>query len=370
MQVISSGNCHQSVIVVSLCEIRFGNATAGSSNMVFRGRGIYLAFTLAMCLLILITFFMVNGQYTMTRTKQRSKLELNDGTKAHLSRQSYEIKYKFKSRKFPDAIIIGVRKGGTTALRKILHCHPSIQTAQNEVVYFSHPLNYEKGLSWYIERMPLTSDNQLTIEKSPQYFLSPLAPERLYRVSKTVKTLLIVRNPLVRTVSDYYFQQRKGLSKLPFYKKVFVKGQNKTINTRTDEIKHSMYDVHYKTWLKWFPKKQIHIVNGDNLKTLSTRELNEVEKFLGVPFFFKSDMISNSTNHYYFKKCENSTEQHKGASVGSTHVLSDEKLPPDNILKAISAFLQPHAREFCRVASVKFSWCSDIYGDAKAIKFN
>ena len=334
--------------------------------MVYRGRGIYLAFTLAiLLLLILITFCMVKGN-----TNQRSKLELNSGTKAHLSRQSYEIKPEAKlTRKFPNAIIIGVRKAGTTALRKILHHHPSIQTAPNEVFYFSHPFNYKKGMSWYIGKMPLTSDDQLTIEKSPQYFLSTLAPRRLYNVSKTVKILLIVRNPLVRAVSDYYFQQRKRVSELPFFRKVFVRGDNKTINTRTDEIKHSMYGVHYNTWLKWFPKKQIHIVNGDSLKTDPIRELNEVEKFLGVPYFFKSDMISFNTNHYYFKKGENSTEQQKGASFGSRNVIIDEKLPPDNILKTVSAFLQPHATEFCRVASVNYSWCSDIYGDAKT-KFN
>ena len=330
----------------------------------------YLAFTLAnLYLLTLITFFMVSGQYTLT-TEQKSKFE-NNGTKPHLSRQSHEIKYKFK-RKFPEAIIIGVKKGGTTALRKILHCHPSIKTAPDEVVYFSNPMNYEKGLSWYInEMMPITSGSQLTIEKSPQYFVSDEAPERVYRVSKTVKILLIVRNPLVRAVSDYYFQQRKGFggprrSQLSLFRKVFVRGR---MNRRTDEIKHSMYDVHYKKWLKWFPKKQILIVNGDNLKRRSIRELNKVEKFLGVPYFFKSDMISfnKSTTHYYFKTCENSTERYTDASVGTRHVF--EKLPPDNLLKAISAFLQPHAREFCRVASVKFSWCFDIYEDAKT-KFN
>ena len=109
------------------------------------------------------------------------------------------------------------------------------------------------------------------------------------------------------------------------------------------------------------PKEANPHVNGDNLKRRSIRELNKVEKFLGVPYFFKSDMISfnKSTTHYYFKTCENSTERYTDASVGTRHVF--EKLPPDNLLKAISAFLQPHAREFCRVASVKFSWYFDIY---------
>ena len=191
-------------------------------------------------------------------------------------KQSFTVIGDMYQRRFPNAIIIGVKKGGTSALRNILKCHPSIQIANNEVVYFSHEDHYKLGMKWYIQHMPLSTKDQLTIEKSPQYFTSTITPKRLFNVSSDAKILLIVRNPLVRAVSDYYFQHRRGNNR-SFSGKIGVHGK---MNVKVDEIKGSLYNIHYRNWLKWFPKEQILIVDGDNLKVNPIEELSCVEKFL------------------------------------------------------------------------------------------
>ena len=88
-------------------------------------------------------------------------------------------------RRFPGAIIIGAKKCGTTALRQILSHHPLIEVAKKELKFFSE--HYSHGISWYIAQMPLTKKGQLTIEKSPQYFKSKIAPQRIKNISKYVK---------------------------------------------------------------------------------------------------------------------------------------------------------------------------------------
>lgn len=77
------------------------------------------------------------------------------------------------SRRLPQALIIGVRKCGTRALLEMLFLHPSIQKAAGEVHFFDRDENYKKGLEWYRKKMPHSFKGQITIEKSPSYFITP-----------------------------------------------------------------------------------------------------------------------------------------------------------------------------------------------------
>jgi [heparan sulfate]-glucosamine 3-sulfotransferase 3 len=51
------------------------------------------------------------------------------------------------SRKLPDALIIGVKKGGTRALLEFIRLHPDVRAAGSEVHFFDR--FYSKGFSWY-----------------------------------------------------------------------------------------------------------------------------------------------------------------------------------------------------------------------------
>lgn len=73
----------------------------------------------------------------------------------------------------PQCLIIGVRKCGTRALLEMLNLHPRIQKAAGEVHFFDRDENYIKGLEWYRKKMPHSFRGQITIEKSPSYFVTP-----------------------------------------------------------------------------------------------------------------------------------------------------------------------------------------------------
>lgn len=73
-----------------------------------------------------------------------SKAELTaveDGTGATGAYNGTETK------KLPQAIIIGVKKGGTRALLEFLRVHPDIRAVGAEPHFFDR--NYDKGLDWY-----------------------------------------------------------------------------------------------------------------------------------------------------------------------------------------------------------------------------
>ena len=103
----------------------------------------------------------------------------------------------------PHAIIIGVRKGGTRALLEMLNLHPAVVKASQEVHFFDSDHNYGRGVAWYRRRMPFSLPGQITIEKSPAYFVTEKVPERIFRMNSSIKLLVIVREPTTRAISDY-----------------------------------------------------------------------------------------------------------------------------------------------------------------------
>ncbi|KOB67062.1 putative Heparan sulfate glucosamine 3-O-sulfotransferase 5, partial [Operophtera brumata] len=107
------------------------------------------------------------------------------------------------ARRLPQALIIGVRKCGTRALLEMLYLHPMVQKASGEVHFFDRDENYSLGLEWYRSKMPLSFKGQITIEKSPSYFVTPEVPERVRAMNSSVRLLLIVREPVTRAISDY-----------------------------------------------------------------------------------------------------------------------------------------------------------------------
>ncbi len=106
-------------------------------------------------------------------------------------------------RRLPRLLIIGVRKGGTRALLEMLNLHPAIAMVPAEVHFFDKVEHYERGLDWYREQMPLSRPEQLTVEKSPSYYVTPEVPERVWAMNPAVQLILIVRDPVTRLLSDF-----------------------------------------------------------------------------------------------------------------------------------------------------------------------
>ena len=111
---------------------------------------------------------------------------------------------KAESERLPDALIIGVRKAGTGALRFLLSVHPDIVAATKELHFFNKEALYSLNLTHYINMLPRKKrQDQILLEKTPAYYFNPRAPERIRAAVPNVKMLLVVRNPVTRMMSEY-----------------------------------------------------------------------------------------------------------------------------------------------------------------------
>ena len=85
----------------------------------------------------------------------------------------------------------------------MLNLHPAVVKASQEIHFFDNDENYAKGIEWYRKKMPFSYPQQITIEKSPAYFITEEVPERIYKMNSSIKLLIIVREPTTRAISDY-----------------------------------------------------------------------------------------------------------------------------------------------------------------------
>uniref|UniRef100_A0A8C5GEF9 Sulfotransferase n=1 Tax=Gouania willdenowi TaxID=441366 RepID=A0A8C5GEF9_GOUWI len=125
------------------------------------------------------------------------------------------VSNSFGTKRFPQAIIIGVKKGGTRALLEFLRIHPDVRAFGAEPHFFDR--FYDRGLEWYRNLMPRTLDGQITMEKTPSYFVTKEAPGHVCTMNCQTKLIVVMGRVqdflgLKRVVSDkhFYFNQTKG----------------------------------------------------------------------------------------------------------------------------------------------------------------
>lgn len=51
--------------------------------------------------------------------------------------------------------------------------------------------------------MPPTAPHEVTVEKTPAYFISKEAPERIKNFNPAMKLIIVLRDPVIRAISGF-----------------------------------------------------------------------------------------------------------------------------------------------------------------------
>nr|XP_060633953.1 heparan sulfate glucosamine 3-O-sulfotransferase 1 [Anolis sagrei ordinatus] len=252
----------------------------------------------------------------------------------------------------PQTIIIGVRKGGTRALLEMLSLHPDIAAAESEVHFFDWEEHYGKGLQWYINQMPFSDIHQITVEKTPAYFTSSKVPERVYKMNKFTRLLLILRDPTERVLSDYtqvFFNHVQKHKPYPSIEEFLVKDGELNVNYKA--INRSLYYVHMQNWLKYFSLDYIHIVDGDKLIKDPFSEIVKVEEFLKLtPQINASNFYFNKTKGFYCLR-DSGRDRCLHESKGRAHPIVDPIL-----LEKLHRYFREPNQKFFELVGRTFDW--------------
>ena len=263
------------------------------------------------------------------------------------------MRYKHTKRRLPQAIIIGVRKGGTRALLEFLNLHPQIQAEKGEMHFFDDDETYKNGLDWYRRKMPYSFNDQLTIEKTPAYFTEEMVPERVYRMNSSIKILMTLRDPVERAISDYTQihtnKELKGRYHEPF--EDLAIDSDGEVDKSYKAIRRSLYYRHMARWLKYYNLSQFHFVNGETLVQDPVQELRKVEDFLGVEHKLTRDrFFLNKTRGFFCMKLEHK-EKCLAPSKGRQHPDI-----PTRVLHKLRKFFKPYNQRFYNQIGIDFGW--------------
>lgn len=249
------------------------------------------------------------------------------------------------TRKLPQAIIIGAKKSGTRALLKFIGAHHNVSTAGAEVHFFDR--FYHMGLEWYKQQMPLSNENQITIEKTPKYLIDPLVPERAYKMNPNLKLIVVLRNPVTRAVSEYVQSQWRKKRMLrsstndqtsmndsvKFERMLYdLKSPNKSIRQDWGIVRNGIYYKHIKQWLKYFPAEQFIFINGEQLVREPSVELNKLQLFLNLkPIIRKEHFVHNRRKGFacIIKPLDSKQVKCLSDQKGRKHPEIDEKIIND-----------------------------------------
>lgn len=201
-------------------------------------------------------------------------------------------------RRLPDFLIIGAQKSGTTFLYSLLSRHPDIIPAKVKEVHFFDK-NFHKGLLWYKTFFPFSfNKKKITGEATPYYLFHPLTPVRASKSLKSVKLIVILRNPVFRAYSHYQMNKYEGTENIFSFEEA-IKEEEGRINGEIRKIifneKYFSYNhLHFtylsrgkyyyqiQEWFKYFPSDKFLFIKSETFFANPNIELKKVYNFLGI----------------------------------------------------------------------------------------
>ncbi len=185
--------------------------------------------------------------------------------------------------KFPDFVIIGAMKCGTTVLWHNLNKHPGINMCKNwedpkiastEIRFWNNGdphRTWDKGIDWYKNLF----SGSCCGEKSANYIEEFTTMRRLYEHVPSVKLILNIRNPVDRAYSEYQMQRHR-----------LSKSFDMSLAGQRGYLYRGLYYLQImNNIMPFFLKENLHIVIQERMKTDTNGELNKVCDFLGVDHY-------------------------------------------------------------------------------------
>lgn len=272
------------------------------------------------------------------------------------SKSGEHLKFHHMKKRLPQCIIIGARKAGTRALLTYLNIHPDVVVKGPEMHFFDDDEFYHQSLESYRKQMPFSYQDQITVEKTPAYFTEVEVPERVYRMNKTIKLLLLLRDPVERTLSDYVqiAEGKKAKDKPVASFEEHVLDAKGNINRSYKAVKRSIYHKHLARWLEFFSLNQIFIIESQKLIDRPADVMYEVEEFLEIAHKIKpSNFYFNKTKGFYCVKTDD-LQKCLAESKGREHPDIDEAVE-----RKLRKYFAPHNQKLYDMIGRDFHWLEE-----------
>lgn len=217
-----------------------------------------------------------------------------------------------RHRPYPDFLIVGAKRGGTTSLFNYLTQHPGIfglfpqvRGKKSTDYYFAHQTRSDR---WYrshfhTEQFRAVHARRLgyrplSFEASPYYIWDPRIAPRVAENAPHTRAILLVRDPVKRAWSHYQERVQNGVEPMSFGDALAaedIRLEGELERMMNDPSYHSTawdwysyrsrgeYVAQIERWEQHFPAEQLLVLLSEELYSDTETTLQRIHAFLGVP---------------------------------------------------------------------------------------
>lgn len=203
--------------------------------------------------------------------------------------------------RFPDFLILGAAKSGTTALWRALASHPGVfMSAVKEPGFFAYCnerpgfrcpgskdvldtlVFREEEYKALFARCPRTS---IAGEASPIYLAHPQAPANAARHVPGAKLVCILRDPAERAFSHWVYYRQKGIEKFGCFEEALAHEPDRLrkgwrLGWGYREL--GRYGQHLDRWLTFFPRESLLVIFHEDLCAQPEQTMGRILSHIGV----------------------------------------------------------------------------------------
>jgi hypothetical protein len=188
---------------------------------------------------------------------------------------------------FPNLVVIGGLKCGTTSLHHYLNLHPEIGMSRpKELNFFVAELNWELGEDWYANHF--AAADRVRGESSPHYTNEPRFSGVAERMSQTLgaeaRVVYMVRDPIDRMLSHYLHNVGGGYERRDL--------ETALSDPESAYAHRSLYAMQLEPYLERFGDERVEVVTREELRDERELTMRRLFAFLGVDEGFTSPQFS------------------------------------------------------------------------------
>jgi hypothetical protein len=213
--------------------------------------------------------------------------------------------------RIPDFFIVGAGKSGTTSLYQYLIQHPSVFMPLNkEPHFFAERPGFTplfKDLESYLSIFAACPEGAVAGEASTSYLPSPTAAHRIHEVQPKARIIMVLRNPVDRAYSLYWYNRKRFKETLSFEDALAAEEERarkpKRLLSFRIYVESGMYYEQVMRYLRTFGNDSVKVYLFEDLKIDGGAICRSTFQFLGVDpdFPVDTDRIHNPSGEYKYK---------------------------------------------------------------------
>ena len=187
-----------------------------------------------------------------------------------------------------DFLIIGAQKAGTTSLHEYLGQHPAVfMPKEKDLPFFVDAGSGEvpeRDLDYFYGNR---NGERLLGGSFVHLLYYPESPGRIRRYRPDMRLIAVLRNPIDRAYSAYWFARKEGYENAPTFEEALARESARLHGSRRERneltyLAHGEYRQQLERYFEQFDRSQIRICLYDDLKEAADRLTSELLAWLGV----------------------------------------------------------------------------------------